>query len=159
MEVTANRALYTASFIPITQLQLCVSRRVCIRLMRWPRKESRNSDRYLDNNTDHSGRAVWGMNCLPSLGRWDRWFESHSGHGYLVCVCVYSVFVLSCVYAAALRRADHSSKKSYRLWRKKKKLLRNRIRDLGAEWSGRAIEKNLNHGNDVTKVNICGGVN
>jgi hypothetical protein len=32
-----------------------------------------------------------------------------------VCVCVYSVFVLSCVYVAALWRADHSSKESYRL--------------------------------------------
>jgi hypothetical protein len=30
--------------------------------------------------------------CLRSLGRWDRGFESHSRHGYLVCVCVYSVF-------------------------------------------------------------------
>jgi hypothetical protein len=35
-----------------------------------------------------------------------------------VCVYVYSVFVLSCVYAAALRRADHSSKESYRLCKK-----------------------------------------
>jgi hypothetical protein len=30
-------------------------------------------------------------------------------------VCVYSVFVLSCVQVAALRRADPSSKESYRL--------------------------------------------
>jgi hypothetical protein len=30
-------------------------------------------------------------------------------------MCVYSVFVLSCVLVAALRRADHSSKESYRL--------------------------------------------
>jgi hypothetical protein len=30
-------------------------------------------------------------------------------------VCVYSVFILSCVQVAALRRAEHSSKKSYRL--------------------------------------------
>jgi hypothetical protein len=35
-----------------------------------------------------------------------------------VCVCVYSVFVLSYVYVAALRRADHSSKVSYRLCKK-----------------------------------------
>jgi hypothetical protein len=33
-------------------------------------------------------------------------------------VCVYSVFVLSCVYVEALRRADHSSKESYRLCKK-----------------------------------------
>jgi hypothetical protein len=38
--------------------------------------------------------------------------------GMDVCVCVYPVFVLSCVQAASLRRADHSSKKSYRLCKK-----------------------------------------
>jgi hypothetical protein len=32
-----------------------------------------------------------------------------------VCVFVYSVFLLSCVRAAAFRRAEHSSKESYRL--------------------------------------------
>jgi hypothetical protein len=32
--------------------------------------------------------------------------------------CVYSVFVLSCVEVAALRRADHSFKESYRLCKK-----------------------------------------
>jgi hypothetical protein len=31
----------------------------------------------------HSGRAVWGMNFLRSLERWDRGFESHSRHGCL----------------------------------------------------------------------------
>jgi hypothetical protein len=30
-------------------------------------------------------------------------------------VCVYSVFMLSCVSVAAFRRADHSSKESYRM--------------------------------------------
>jgi hypothetical protein len=35
-----------------------------------------------------------------------------------VCVCVYSVFVIPCVQVAALRRADHSSKESYRLCKK-----------------------------------------
>jgi hypothetical protein len=39
-----------------------------------------------------------------------------------VCMRVYSVFVLSCAQAAALRRADHSSKESYPLC---KKTLRN----------------------------------
>jgi hypothetical protein len=33
-------------------------------------------------------------------------------------VCVYSVFVLSCVEVAAMRRADHSSKESYRVCKK-----------------------------------------
>jgi hypothetical protein len=38
-----------------------------------------------------NGRAVKGMNCLPSLGRWDHGFESHSRHGclcaFIVCLC------------------------------------------------------------------------
>jgi hypothetical protein len=33
-------------------------------------------------------------------------------------VCVYSVFVLSCVRVAALRRADNSSKEAYRVCKK-----------------------------------------
>jgi hypothetical protein len=61
------------------------------------------------------------MNCLLSFGRWDHGFESQLGHGCLVCMCVYSVFVLSCVQVAALRRADHSSKESYRLYRSRRK--------------------------------------
>jgi hypothetical protein len=66
------------------------------------------------NKADQSGRSVWGMNCLRSLEHYDRRFESHSRHGCL-CVCVYSVFVLSCVSVTVLQRADHSSKESYRL--------------------------------------------
>jgi hypothetical protein len=38
---------------------------------------------------------------------------SNPTQGMHVCVCVYSVFVLSCVQVAALRRADHSPKESY----------------------------------------------
>jgi hypothetical protein len=30
-------------------------------------------------------------------------------------VCAFILFVMSCVWVAALRRADHSSKESYRL--------------------------------------------
>jgi hypothetical protein len=37
-------------------------------------------------------------------------------------VCVYSVFVLSCVQVAALRRTDPPSKESYRLRKTIKKL-------------------------------------
>jgi hypothetical protein len=37
------------------------------------------------------------MNCLRSLGSWDSWFESHTMHGCLVCVCVYSVCVVLCL--------------------------------------------------------------
>jgi hypothetical protein len=48
------------------------------------------------------------MNYLRPLEPWDRVFESHS-------ICVYSVFVLSCVQVEALRRADPPSKESCRL--------------------------------------------
>jgi hypothetical protein len=54
---------------------------------------------------DHSGSAIQDMNCLRSLERWDRGFESHGMY----------VFVLFCVCIAALRRADLPSKESYRL--------------------------------------------
>jgi hypothetical protein len=39
-------------------------------------------------------------------------------------VCVYSVFVLSCMLVAALRKSDHPSKKSYRLSNNKIKKLK-----------------------------------
>jgi hypothetical protein len=55
------------------------------------------------------------MNCLRSPERWDRGFESHS-KGMGVCIVrAHSGFVLSCTQVAALRRADPSSKESYRL--------------------------------------------
>jgi hypothetical protein len=44
------------------------------------------------------------MNCRRSLGNRDRGFESHSGHGCLICVCA---FFCICVQVEALRRADH----------------------------------------------------
>jgi hypothetical protein len=53
------------------------------------------------------------MHCLRSLGSRDRGFESHSGHGCLVFVCVCAFFCV-CVHVEALRRADHPPKKSYR---------------------------------------------
>jgi hypothetical protein len=49
-----------------------------------------------------------------TLGSWDR----IPLKGMDVCVRVYSVFVLPCVFVAALRRADHSSAESYRLCKK-----------------------------------------
>jgi hypothetical protein len=46
----------------------------------------------------HSSRVVQGMNCLRSLGRWNRGFVSRSGHGYLVCVCFFfCVCVVLCL--------------------------------------------------------------
>jgi hypothetical protein len=45
-------------------------------------------------STGHGSRAVWGMYCLRSLGSWDCGLESHSGHGCLMCVCV---FFCACV--------------------------------------------------------------
>jgi hypothetical protein len=58
----------------------------------------------------------------------------------VVCVCVYSVFVLVCVLVAALRRYDHSSKEFY--WLRKK--------DCGTEEEARtqqrAVEPFMNEG-------------
>jgi hypothetical protein len=45
---------------------------------------------------NHSGRAVYGMNCLCLLECWDRGFESHSRHGCL-CVRLFCVCVVLCV--------------------------------------------------------------
>jgi hypothetical protein len=39
---------------------------------------------------DHSGREVWGVNCLRSLERWDRGFQSHSRNG---CLCAFVLCV------------------------------------------------------------------
>jgi hypothetical protein len=66
------------------------------------------------------------MNCLRSLERWDRGFESHSKAWMFVCA--FTLCLLPCVYVAALRRADHSSKESYRL----------RKNDYGTEEEARA---------------------
>jgi hypothetical protein len=49
------------------------------------------------HHADHSGCAVKGMNCLLSLERWDRGFESHSRHEYLYCVRLICVCVVQCV--------------------------------------------------------------
>jgi hypothetical protein len=43
----------------------------------------------------HGSRAVYGLHCLCSLGSRDHGFESHSGHGCLVFVCMCAFF---CVY-------------------------------------------------------------
>jgi hypothetical protein len=43
---------------------------------------------------------------------------SNTTQGTDICVCVYSVFVLSCVLVAALRQADHLSKESHCLCKK-----------------------------------------
>jgi hypothetical protein len=48
-------------------------------------------DQYISVVAEHSGRAVWGMNCLRSLERWDRGFDSHSSHrclcAFILCLC------------------------------------------------------------------------
>jgi hypothetical protein len=81
------------------------------------------------------------MNCLRSLGRWDRGFESHLRYECLVCVCIYSVFMLSCV---KWRPCDELNTPP-RTPTVCEKWLRNWIRDQGPEWAGRAIEKkNIN---------------
>jgi hypothetical protein len=43
---------------------------------------------------------------------------SNPAQGVGVCLCFYSVFVLSCVLVAALQCADHLSKESCRLCKK-----------------------------------------
>jgi hypothetical protein len=49
---------------------------------------------------DDGGRAVKGMNCLRPLQHWHYGFESHLRHD----VCMFILFVLSCMQVAALRR-------------------------------------------------------
>jgi hypothetical protein len=49
---------------------------------------------------------------VRSLERWDRGFKSHSKHG---CLCGFILCLCCPVYVAVLRRADHSSKETYRL--------------------------------------------
>jgi hypothetical protein len=45
-------------------------------------------------------------------------------------VCVYSMFVLTCVQAAALRRADPRSKESYRPCKKSTKVQQRAVEPL-----------------------------
>jgi hypothetical protein len=54
------------------------------------------------------------MNCIRSLERWDRGFESHSRHGCL-CVRLFCVCVVLCVGSGL---ADPPSKESYRRFKK-----------------------------------------
>jgi hypothetical protein len=86
----------------------------------------------------HSSRAVWGINCLRSLERWDHWFESHLMYGCLECVCVYCVCVVLCLGSGFVTRWSlvQGVLPSVKKW------LRNWIRGLGSEWTGRAIETN-----------------
>jgi hypothetical protein len=55
----------------------------------------------------------------------------------VVCVCVYSVFVLSCVQVAVLRRSDPPSKVSYRVWKDSET-------EKAAEVQQRAVEAQIN---------------
>jgi hypothetical protein len=59
-----------------------------------------------------------------------------------VCVRVYSVFLLSCVQVAALRRADHSSRESHRLCKYVR--IRNWTRSQGRTKGCRDIDKWMN---------------
>jgi hypothetical protein len=57
-------------------------------------------------------RSQWLRHWLHPLEHWDRRFESHSRHWYS---CTFILCLYCPMYVAALRRADHSSKESYRL--------------------------------------------
>jgi hypothetical protein len=75
------------------------------------------------------------MNSLRSL------VGSNPSKGMDVCLCVYTVFVLSCVQVVALRRADHSSKESYCLWKNDYET----EQEAGAQQKGcRAIDERIN---------------
>jgi hypothetical protein len=77
----------------------------------------KNTSFLYEGKPDHSGCAVWGMNCLSWFKRCDRGFESHSRHG---CLCVRFFCVCSALCGvAALRRADQSSEEYYYLCKKK----------------------------------------
>jgi hypothetical protein len=58
--------------------------------------------------------------------------------GVDVCLCVYPVFVLSSVWVAPLRLADHSSEESYRLCKKDYET------EVEARAKQRAIEPRMN---------------
>jgi hypothetical protein len=48
-------------------------------------------------------RAVYGMNCLPSLEHWDHGFQSNSRPGCLYCVHLFCVCVVLCVGSGLVR--------------------------------------------------------
>jgi hypothetical protein len=60
--------------------------------------------------------AGYGSRAVARSGSRDHGFESHSGHGCLVFVCVCAFFCV-CAQVDTLRRAVHMSKESYRLSR------------------------------------------
>jgi hypothetical protein len=65
-------------------------------------------------------------------------------------VCVYSVFVLSCVKVVALRRVDQSSKDSYRLCKKdyvteeESKAQQRAVVPLMNEWMSERMNETMN---------------
>jgi hypothetical protein len=61
-------------------------------------------------SADHSGWAVWSMNCLHPFKHWGHEFKSHSRHG---CLCLFILHL--CVGSVALREVGPLDKESYRL--------------------------------------------
>ena len=63
----------------------------------------------------HSGRTFWGVGLWPLLC-WDRWFETHQGHGRLSVVCVVCCQVeLSATRRSLVQRSPTGSGASF-LW-------------------------------------------
>jgi hypothetical protein len=75
---------------------------------------------YILNNGSGRSRSQWPRGLRHELFARSnvRIVGSNTTQGIDVCMCVYSVFVLPSVQVAALRRADHLSKESYRLCKK-----------------------------------------
>jgi hypothetical protein len=76
---------------------------------------SATSSKYWDSSKSKQ-RSQWPRGLEHEPSSLARTLGSYLTQVMDVCiVCVYSVLVLSCVQVAALRRADPSSKESYRL--------------------------------------------
>jgi hypothetical protein len=96
---------YSITFCSPTLVNLCPFYSVEVLFFRWSTKKIgflsfhfRFTDTLI---AGHGSQAVWGMYCLRSVGGRDHGFESHSGHGCLMCVCVCVVLCLGRGFATS----------------------------------------------------------